>query len=249
MNFARLTSPFRDFGVGGGFAYLVNHLLRTVSSSAGLFSYELVEQPVQGQTLLPSVHAQHVRFVKLEPGAEQLNQVPRPAAVIANRFGQGAECLAVYMKERYVGYAWFAFDRYEEDEVRCSYLLDRPAQTAFDFDVYVFPAYRLGRAFAAVWHASNQYLAAQGVTRTCSRIATSNTASRRAHAQLGARVVGRALFLCLGSWQLSWSTALAFPGLVRPRSTQPSLRTVATARPLLWPVPMRCLTNWKVCSD
>jgi hypothetical protein len=224
MNLSRLSSPFREFGVGAGLVYVLDRLLHKLSARAGLYLYELVEQPVQGQVLLPPAHAQHVRFVELQPGAEQLSQVPRPAAVVADRFGQGAVCLAVYMKDRYVGYAWFAFDRYEEDEVRCTYQLQRPAQSAFDFDVYVFPAYRLGRAFAAVWHASNQYLAGRGVTRTCSRIAASNVASRRSHAQLGAREVGRALFLSLGSWQLTWSTALAFPCLHVGSRGRPTLK-------------------------
>ena len=88
------------------------------------------------------------------------------------RFDQGAFALAVYLRDRYVGYVWLAFRQYDEDELRCRFALSRPEQTAFDFDVYVFPAFRLGRAFAAVWHAANSHLAERGVTRTCSRIAS-----------------------------------------------------------------------------
>lgn len=223
MNLARLSNLFKEFGVRVGLVYGLDRLLRKCSSRLGLHWYVLVEQQVHGKPLLPPAHAQNVRFVELKPGASELSQVPRPLPVLEERFAQGAVCLAVYLKERYVGYAWFAFRSYEEDEVRCSYLLRQPTHAAFDFDVYVFPAYRLGRAFAAVWHASNQYLGERGVTRTCSRIAASNLASRRSHGQLGAREIGHALFLCLGSWQVTWSSLLAFPGLRFGKTSRPAL--------------------------
>jgi hypothetical protein len=194
-------APFREFGVVAGLAYVAHRLLTRCSPHWGLIVYELMQQPVAAKPLLPPAHAGQVRWVELGRDAPQLAEMPPPAAVKQARFDQGAACIAVYYREKYVGYVWFAFGHYEEDEVRCTFELAEPTRSVFDFDVYVFPQHRVGRAFAALWHAANGYLLGRGVVRTCSRISRFNEASRRAHAQLGARVIGRALFLRLGRFE------------------------------------------------
>jgi hypothetical protein len=120
------------------------------------------------------------------------------------RFDQGAVCVGAYRNDTLMGYVWFCFQQYVEDEARCVYIL--PAFAAFDFDVYVFPEHRMGRAFAAVWYGATKYLTGIGVGVSFSRVARTNMLSRRSHTRLGARRVGEALFLKLGHLQIMVST-------------------------------------------
>ena len=55
------------------------------------------------------------------------------------RFRQNALCLGTFVKGQLVGYIWFCFGSYEEDEVRCTYVLVNPNQSVFDFDLYILP--------------------------------------------------------------------------------------------------------------
>lgn len=211
MLFQRLAAPFREFGLRVGALYLANRLVGSLWSGLRVVNYDLVAQPVPPGPLLPAAHARHVRYSEIGPGAAELAQMPPPEAVKKARFDQGARCIVVYQKERFVGYAWFCFGRYREDEVRCDYKLADPARSSFDFDVYVFPEYRMGRAFAAVWHSANDFLRTAGVTYTFSRIAAINLMSARAHARMGAVRVGRAIFLCAGPMQCTVASSLKGP--------------------------------------
>ena len=67
-------------------------------------------------------------------------------------------------------------------------------EAVFDFDVYVFPEHRMGRAFVSIWGAVNRVLHERGIRWTFSRITRFNVASRNAHIRLGARRIGSALF-------------------------------------------------------
>ncbi len=200
-----MTGLFRELGRRVALLYAVDRALNRIWSGLRLYAYDLVAQPVPAGPLLPAAHAQWVRFAEVRPGAPELDLMPPGAQIRQARFDQGARCIVVYQKDRFVGYAWFSFGRHAEDEIRCDYLLEEPSESSFDFDVYVFPPYRMGRAFAAVWHAANDFLRADGVKHTFSRISTINLASARAHARMGARVVSRAVCLRVGpvEWLLS----------------------------------------------
>ena len=200
MGWKRLTGPFREFGFGTGLLYVVARVLAAGSPNVGLHAYDIVAQPVSDEE--PKL----LHYVELRRNAHELDSMPPSAAVKQARFDQGAIALAVYRQDRYIGYVWLSFDRYDEDEVRCTYELPRSPKAAFDFDVYVFPEYRMGRAFAAVWQAANTFLRAHGVRQSYSRISRFNLASLRAHTRLGARRVGRATFLRVGCLQLMVAT-------------------------------------------
>lgn len=198
MSFERVTGLFRELGLRVGVLYAADQMLSRIWRGFRLFAYDFVAQPVPENPLLPATHAQWVRFSEVRPGAPELDLMPPAADVRQARFDQGARCIVVYQKNRFVGYAWFSFACHAEDEIRCDYVLEEPEQSAFDFDVYVFPPYRMGRAFAAVWHAANSFLAAGGVRHTFSRISAINLASSRAHARMGARLIGRCVCLRAG---------------------------------------------------
>jgi hypothetical protein len=120
-----------------------------------------------------------------------------------------------------VGYVWFRFGPYDEDEVRCRYLIEPAAQSVFDFDLYVFPEYRLGRAFAAIWHHAIARLRAREIRYSFSRVTRFNVASRRAHSHLGWRRAASALFLKL--WRVEMMIASTSPYVSISTSGRPSL--------------------------
>jgi hypothetical protein len=127
------------------------------------------------------------------------------------RFHQQARCIAVYVADRFVAYGWFCIGRYDEDEILCTYELRDPHVSAVDFDVYVFPQYRLSRAFGALWQALNETMADAGVKRTCSRISRLNYASFRAHSRLGGRRSGWVFAVKIFGVQLIISPTSPFP--------------------------------------
>lgn len=135
-----------------------------------------------------------------------LAEADRPAAVIASRFEQGARCLVAESKGRLAGFLWFVVGPYNEDEVRVRFVPGPPGSAAWDFDVMVMPQFRMGRLFSYLWSRANAELAARGVTHTMSRISAFNAASLASHQRLGARVVGSATFVCIGRWQLMYSS-------------------------------------------
>lgn len=203
---ARLASPFTAFGPAG-LVYLADRaLVRVFGHRCGLHLYEVVAQPVPETPLLPARRSRDLTFKPLDSNAPELGLLPPGPEVIRSRFAQGAHCLAVYRRASFIGYIWFCFESYDEDEVRCRYVLPQDQRTAFDFDLYVFPEHRAGLGFASVWTAANEFLRARGVGWTVSRISRFNVASRRAHARLGAIRTGRVMTLRLGRFELMMTT-------------------------------------------
>ncbi len=108
-----------------------------------------------------------------------------------------------------MGYVWFCFRTYVEDEVRCIYELTDPVHSVFDFDLYVMPEYRMGIGFMAIWHGANAYLHERGIKYTFSRLTRFNLASRRSHAHLGWKCAARVIFL--QAWRIEAMLANIFP--------------------------------------
>ena len=143
----------------------------------------------------------------LEPGSALFAQVERPAAVIEARFAQGSRCLAATIEgDEFAGFLWYVVGPYVEDEVRARFVPTPSGQTAWDFDVLVQPRFRMGRLFGYLWTRGMAEMARSGVRQTVSRISAFNGASIASHRRLGARIVGQATFLCIGSWQLMKSS-------------------------------------------
>jgi hypothetical protein len=221
----RLAGPFREFGWAAGTAYVVDRVLRRLSSRSCLYVYEFMVQPIDGnKPLLPPNLSRNLTFREIVDGDPDIAQMPAREDVKARRFEQGARCLGAYRKGQLIGYLWYATGRYEEDEVRCDYVLVDQAASIFDFDLYVMPAYRLGVGFLGVWHGVNQWLGPQGVRYTFSRLTRFNLASRRAHAHLGWKRVGVGLFLQLGDLELMASSVAPYVGLTYGRNQRITLR-------------------------
>lgn len=207
----RFLGPFEEFGVAVGLLYVADRLLRSLSPRVGLQVYELMAQPVSAAPLLPPSRSRHVTFAEIVSDDPVIGRMPARTDIKALRFAQGAKCLGVFRKGELIGYIWFCFGPYEEDEVRCTYELAVPERYVFDFDLYVFPEYRMGTAFASIWYAANEYLRERGMQATYSRMTRFNLASRNAHARLGSRRVGGAIFL--QAWALEAMVASVQPRL------------------------------------
>ena len=146
---------------------------------------------------------------QIEPAGashDLVHAFPRPAAVIARRFENGARCLVARKGERFVGFLWTQPREYVEDEVRCIYSLQPPDATAWDFDVYVDPQFRLSKAFIRLWDTAHARLRSEGRAWTMSRIHVLNRESIRAHTRLGAVRLASALFVTGRGFQLALFT-------------------------------------------
>jgi hypothetical protein len=214
----RLLAPFREFGVTAGSLYLVDRMLQRISGRTRLFCYELMVQPIPDKPLLPE-RLRQVEIREIRRGDPEVDLMPARPEIKQSRFDQGAVCLGAFQKGQFIGYMWFCSPTYEEDEVRCTYLLESAHNSVFDFDLYILPEYRLSLAFVGLWNGANAVLRQRGVVFTFSRLTRFNLASRRAHQHLGWKPVGRAVFLQL--WRFQLMVATLFPYLhvsVSPRS-------------------------------
>jgi hypothetical protein len=202
----RCLSPFREFGPGAGLVYVAGRVLRSLSPSLDLLYYEFMAQPIPEVAVVPERVVRDIELRKIERGAPEVGRMPAREDIKESRFDQGAVCYGAYRRDEWLGFIWLAFGRYEEDEVRCTFEPRPAGQAVFDFDFYIFPEHRLGRAFVAMWARVNELLRERGVRWTFSRITRFNVASRNAHARMGARRVGRALFLKAGSFEAMLSS-------------------------------------------
>jgi hypothetical protein len=213
-------------GRGNALLYAAARLLgRLAGSRVRLIKYYFVAQPVPahppGSALLAP---RQFALEWLAPESSLLARMDRPSAVIAARFAQGARCLAATtLAGELAGFLWFVPGPYEEDEVRVRFVPTPAGRVAWDFDVSVMPAYRMSRLFGYLWARAGTELRASGITHTVSRISAFNPASLAAHRRLGAVVVGQAVFLCAGSWQLMKAARPARIHLARSPGERPVL--------------------------
>lgn len=205
-----LTSPFKEFGVFAGPVYLFDRLLSRISPKLRLYYYELMIQPIPSAPLVPARFTKSFEFREIELQHPDLERMPIRSDIRDLRFAQDAICLGAYNQGELVGYIWFSFDTYEEDEVRCIFVLHPKDQSVFDFDVYLFPEHRLGLGFVSLWNGANEFLRRRGVRFTYSRLNRFNIASRRAHDRLGWKCVGRCLFLKIWTVELMCSNISPF---------------------------------------
>src|SRR5450830_104049 len=206
----RLNFLVRELGVSTAFLYLLDRLLRRISSTCGLYYYHFVAQPLADQPRLPPTRGKAFTFRLLQAPKPVLNRLDRPTAVINQRFIQGAQCLVAIKNDVLVGCIWFIRGAYVEDEVRVDYLLPPDGRCVWDFDVFVAESERLGFLFAKQWDAFDALLKPQGIRYTVSRINAFNQRSIASHRSLGAQDCGRALFLRLGQYQWMLSSQRPF---------------------------------------
>ena len=228
--FDKVVTLFREFGVGGGLLYACDRMLSRVSSNLRVHAYELTVQPIAGAPASPR-RASKLRIREVGYDDPAMARMPVRPAVMQARRAQRATCLGAFRNETLVAYMWFCRDTYDEDEVRCTYVLPAGDGCVFDFDFYVFPEHRMGTAFAALWNGATEFLNERGVRETWGRLTRFNLASRRAHGHLGARVAGRAVFIRLGTLEIMCATLAPYVHVSLTRRVR--LRLVAAERAAL----------------
>lgn len=200
----------RSVGVGVAFCYALARACEVATRGrVRVIGYRFVAQPVAAEGQAGPARGGAIELRSLAAGDPLAAQLPRPPAVIARRFADGARCLVAVRSGRVVGCLWYQEREYVEDEVRCRYRFD-PDVAVWDFDVYVDPEFRLGRLFARLWDCAHSELRARGYAWTFSRISAFNAESLAAHARLGARPLGGALFLVAGRLQVSFASLVPY---------------------------------------
>jgi hypothetical protein len=205
----RLLSPFREFGLFAGLLYMMDRAMGRLSSRLRLFYYELMVQPIPEAPILPERLGHLIEVREIREGDAELDRMAVRPGVLPARFRQNAVCLGAFQKGELVGYMWFCHGAYEEDEVRCTFVVTPQAEAVFDFDFHIFPEHRLGLGFAALWDGANRLLRGRGVRHSFSRVSRFNLASRNAHAHLGWKLAGRAFFL--QAWRCEVGVATVYP--------------------------------------
>lgn len=206
----RTREPFRRFGLAIGLLYVVHRALNRLSSSFGVYPYQIFMQPLSQAPLLPLALAKNLRRESLFPGHPLLDIVQVPQVVLKERFAGGAQGLVALRRDDPLGYAWWRRSSYHESEVRCVFEIDDKEVAVFDFDVFVLPAHRMGLGFISVWHVLMEHLGSIGVTHSYSRISEFNLASLRAHTRLGGQVIDRIIFIRLGLLSVALIRRLPF---------------------------------------
>ncbi len=193
--FGRSRAVAKKLGLISALLYGLDRVLVRLGTGIRIFRYYLVAQPVPAQRRVAVPRGRS--FVVREIGRSDpaLRAMPLTPAVIDYRIRQPTVCLGAFKGEQLIAYLWLCLGPYEEDEVRCRFVPIPEGEAVWDFDVYVFPAYRSGRAFARLWDEANCYLRSRGVAWSMSRISAFSPNSLAAHLRLGARRVGRANFL------------------------------------------------------
>jgi hypothetical protein len=166
----------------------------------------LVAQPVAKTALLAQGRGKKIEVRLIHEQDEIIQQFPRPAAAIQARFEQGAKCLVATKDGRFVGFLWLLMGGYQEDEVRARYVPLPANRSAWDFDVYVAPDFRLGLTFLRLWDQANRVLCENNIFWSCSRVSAFNVGSLAAHARLGTVFLGSAIFFCVGGCQLTFAS-------------------------------------------
>ncbi|MGV7206257.1 hypothetical protein ACLB1G_00210 [Oxalobacteraceae bacterium A2-2] len=192
-------SAVRLLGCGNAALYALHRLLDRLSGGrCGVQRYLFLAQPLK-HAAPARARGAGIDIRPLDPQAPA-GGWPRPPDVIEARWRQGAQGLGAWRGGQLVGFLWYAFHSWQEDEVRACYRLASPL-AVWDFDVWVCPEQRLGPAFQRLWDGARTRLREQAVCWTCSRISAYNPTSLRAHVRLGARRLGSAVFIRCGPWQ------------------------------------------------
>lgn len=217
---SRFLMAYRQFGAIAGTLYLMDRALSSITPQLRLFVYELMVQPIPAEPILKVRDGRALDVRMIQQSHSALSLMPLPTSTIESRYGQGATCLGAFREDQLVAYMWYCNSRYDEDEVRCTYALTPDAESVFDYDFYIFPAYRLSRAFASLWNGAIEHLHRRGIRYTFSRLTRFNLASRSAHSHLGWKRVGSAVFLKIWQFQCMVATVSPFISLTltgRPR--------------------------------
>ncbi|MDX9885106.1 GNAT family N-acetyltransferase [Thauera sp.] len=224
MPYQRIVANISQLGwVDGLFFLTARTLSKLTGRRARIIRYHIMAQPVQCGAY-PTRPSNKTTIGLIDHGDPFTEQFPRAPEVVAQRYRSGSRCLAAKSGDRFAGFIWLARGGYDEDMVRCRYEFAYPAESAWDFDVFVDPDFRVGRTFVRLWDATNEQLRSEGVRWCFSRIESSNPGSLHAHRRLGIRKLFSVTFVCLGPVQLTFAGAAPYVHVSLSQRSRPTLR-------------------------
>lgn len=219
----RALAQYADqFGTFDSALYILDRLFARIPFSIRLTKFYVVAQPVSEKPLFPEHRAKHIamKLIGEELIAADAHPCPRPESVLAERYMQSAICIGAYADDVFAGCLWLVKGRYEEDVVRCTFVL--PAtDSIWDFDAYVDPEYRMSPVFLKLWNHAYSVMRAGNINWSISRISAFNADSRNVHRRMGAVDMLSITFLNMGSWQLTFSQSRPYVHLSRSAQSVP----------------------------
>jgi len=220
---SNLTSLFKRLSFGAFCALCLHKALRRLSKNNAVHYYHFYRQPIKARNQQERQRRSAFSFDWHESFSPLMQQLPRPEHRLRDRFLQKTSCLLGTKGDKIISCAWFAYGSYEEDEVWCQYNFSKSEQTVWDYDIFVDPKYRLGRAFYVTWQTASADLYTRGFRSTLSRISAYNPNSIKSHEKLGAQHCGSALFLKLARVQLMVSNKHPFLHCTTSKEKRPIL--------------------------
>jgi hypothetical protein len=222
--FAALRDNLHLLGFGNGLLYCADRVLAVATRGyCKLYKYYFVAQPVPDERPREVATATRTRIHRETNADNIVRSFPRPPEVIARRLADGATCLVAERDGEAIGFIWLKFDSYEEDEVRCLYLLEPAKEMAWDFDAFIAPRFRMSRAFVQLWDAAFERLREHGCRWSVSRISAFNPGSLNSQRRLGAVHLHTAVFTAVGPAQLTLLSCRPFVHLSLGRRSRPTI--------------------------
>lgn len=173
---------YRTLGPKGFASYAVARAM-TVLPHAAYHRYHIVAVPRRRMPPMPRGH--NVRALNTSEINHIAHDVDLSRETIDFRLDQGMRCLAAFRGERLLGVTWLTDRPFDEDEIAVRFV--PPPGAAWDTGLYVRPEDRGGRAFAALWAGTAEWLADHGLDWSLSRINDYKDGSWRAHMRMGGR--------------------------------------------------------------
>lgn len=213
----RIRIDIRNMGVLGWILYSSDRVLDRFSlGRMRLWAFRFYAQPIPEHSMLPVSHRGRISIGRVMPGEIDSRLFERPAGAIEERFQAGSICVAAQREEELAGFMWLHFGALKERLVECDFEPTPAGRTCWDYDLEVFPHYRLGRTFARLWDETNRLLRNRGVEASVSWISFWNLTSRRAHMRMGAQPIGWMGMLDLFGWKVALQSRWPFLRLARP---------------------------------
>lgn len=198
-----IAESVKRYGLLDGVLYLINRLsARFLRGFLRISRYQFLAMPTDAAIPSPRRLGKDLETRCLSSTEVAGLGLSRPASVIGSRIEQGSRCLGAFNNEQFLGFIWLQSSSYLEDEVRCRYILPTSEECAWDYDLYIDPAFRKSAAFLILWKDALNYLSEAGKKWSLSRVSVFAPESLRAHLRMGAIRAGSAFFLSVSRLQL-----------------------------------------------
>ena len=196
-----------------------------------LLHYRILAQPVPPPSPARPATAHAVTVERVGPGHPLLPHFPHRPEALHRRFAERAICHAAHRDGVLIGYLWLQEAPFSDRDAGCRFVPAPAGRAAWDYDLWIAPAWRMSRAFVRLWEEAHACLRARGIAWTLSCVHGGNHASLAAHQRLGARLVAHAWILRVGALQLAILTQPPYVDLCLRMGARTTVEVRAPACP------------------